>query len=134
MSYGFLPVPVFIAMVSIIAVAMLVYFIKYYKAGKKTLAMICILSSVIALMIVSAKLIQEYFRDYSQYATILIIVGGILFFIELIFIGIAGWENTRYDPQKRKFLKIIFYLFGVWLLLVIALISVAFYLKGKGYF
>ncbi len=103
MSFGFLPVPIYIAMVLSISVVLFIYTIKYYKAGKNILSITCILAFIISLLVAIAKTIQEYFREYEQYVSILIIVGGILFFIELIFLGIAGWQNAKKNPEKRKF-------------------------------
>lgn len=93
-----------------------------------------IFSFIVSLLVALAKVIQEYFREYEQYVTILVVIGGILFIFNIIFIGIAGWQNSKMDPQKRK-------LFNLFLIFMIGLIIFAavtigglFYLKAKGYF
>ncbi|QUI21551.1 hypothetical protein HZI73_04245 [Vallitalea pronyensis] len=134
MSFGFLPTPIYITMVLCVSIVLLIYFIKYYKAGKILQSMPLILSFIISLLVALAKIIQEFFMEYEEYVSILVVIGGILFVFNIIFIGIAGWQNSKMDPQKRKLFNLfLFFMIG---LIIFATVTIGglFYLKAKGYF
>ncbi|MBE0448319.1 MAG: hypothetical protein IBX64_09530 [Actinobacteria bacterium] len=116
MSYGFLPAPVYIAMVLGVSIWLLVFAVRLFlgkaklrgngSGGEKLGAIGAGLLGLSSLCTAVARGIEEYFKQAMHLVDMLMVIAMVLGFGAFSLMVVAAWIRTRHDPPMRKVLVI----------------------------
>lgn len=107
MSFGYLPTPLFIIVFIAFSLALLMYATKVFTTDK-FLAVGYLLLSLSGFCSAISRGIESYYKEFSQYNSIINFLLGSFIFVGFCIIAIRAWQKTDGDMYRRKIVQVSF--------------------------